>query len=181
MLGGNKRRVYIAFFHREASPENPLRFHTALLVTPKNPNSASDKKSSRLFHVVNRIDNTTKQDTWYFEPRETRSRTQMLAGLMLLGKVPNGISDQELENILEQVERKTLVSEDREWRCRHWVWEALAHLVSHNVIPSLPADPKEVWEAGISFMDNQPIAGPKETIPCCNTAGEPITSEIGAM
>jgi len=129
----NKRRLYIAFFHRAPTEANPLPYHTALLVTPKNPDAESDNKDSRLFHVVNRIDSSTREDTWCFEQREMRSRTQKLAGVMLLGKVPNGISDKDIENILANVPRKKLVRDDRSWRCRHWVWEALAVCI---VIPS---------------------------------------------
>ena len=81
---------------------NPLRFHTALLVTPKNPHG----KSSRLFHVVNRIDNSTKEDTWYLGPRETRTRTPKIADAMLLGKISNTISSDDIEDMLANVPRQ---------------------------------------------------------------------------
>lgn len=132
----NKRRLYIAFFHRESTQANTLKWHTALLITPKNPHAASDQKNSNLFHVVNRIDNSTKEDTWYFEPRSTRSRTHMLGGVMLLGKVPNDISNNDLEKVLSTVPRQKLVREDLSWRCRHWVWRALAVRILILSVPS---------------------------------------------
>jgi hypothetical protein len=198
-ISSNKRRLYIAYLHRAPTEANPLRFHTALLVAPKNPDTTSDKKSSRLFHVVNRIDNSTKEDTWYFEPREMRTRTPKLAGVMLLGKIQNGISNDDIENMLANVRRQHFVREDPSWRCRHWVWEALAVcpvilsppcrcgliidqvLISQNVIPVLPANPKEVWQVGVDFAETQPPVGPDDAIPCCNTAGNPDIREIGPM
>lgn len=54
-------------------------------------------------------------------------------------------------------------------------------LISQNVIPMLPANPREVWELGIDFVETQLAAGPDDTIPCCNTAGEPEIGEIGSM
>lgn len=125
MPNSNKRRLYIAFFHREATKEVPVKFHTAFLVTPKNLKTTSNKKNSHLYHVVNRISPETGEDTWIFESRETRSRTQYLAGVMFLGKLPGSISDANLHDILDKVPRQDLVRDKRAWRCCNWIWDAL--------------------------------------------------------
>lgn len=49
----------------------------------------------------------------------------MLAGLMLLGKLPQAVSDEMLYEVLDNVPRQALVKEDRSWRSCHWIWAAL--------------------------------------------------------
>jgi hypothetical protein len=122
-MPSNKRRLYIAFFHRGTSEEVPVKFHTAFLVTPKNPNTTDEKMNSHLYHVVNRI--TDGEETWFFESREIRSRTQQLAGVMFLGKLPPSITHAKLRDILDKVPRQNLVKDRRAWRCRDWIWDAL--------------------------------------------------------
>jgi hypothetical protein len=52
-------------------------------------------------------------------------------------------------------------------------------MVAQRVIGSLPAAPADVWNTGIEFTGNQKMATPKDAIPCCNTAGQKIASELG--
>jgi len=174
----NKRRLYIAFFHRETSEAVPVKFHTAFLVTPKNPKTTDEKKNSHLYHVVNRI-SETGQETWVFEPKEIRSRTLQLAGVMFLGKLPPSITHAKLKDILNKVPRQNLVEDRRAWRCCDWIWDALPIMVAQGVIGSLPAAPVDVWKTGIEFTGNQKMATLKNSIPCCNTAGQKIASELG--
>jgi hypothetical protein len=35
------------------------------------------------------------------------------------------MSNEDIEEILRSVPMKATVAEDRSWRCRHWVWDAL--------------------------------------------------------
>ena len=126
MLGRrrNKRRIYLAFFHREFTPDNPIKYHTAFLVTPKRPNTISEAKNSRIFHVRRDLLNG-REERWIFDPKPTRTRSYLLAGVMLLGKVPNAISADALEAIFESVPRLTAPRDNPRWLCRDWIWSAL--------------------------------------------------------
>ena len=58
---------------------------------------------------------------WVFEARRAYARSSKLAGVLLLGKVPQSISDEDIEEIIKSVPMKATVAEDPSWRCRHWV------------------------------------------------------------
>ena len=123
----NKRRMYIAYFRRASTPSLPARYHTCLFVTPKNPDPMSTNKQCWIYHVVDRVaqaDDAAK-GYWIFEARPTFARTQKLAGVLLLGKIPPSLSDEDIKSILESVPRQNTVAEDPSWRCRHWIWAAL--------------------------------------------------------
>lgn len=126
MFGYNKKRLYIAFLHRQSTANNPVKYHTALLVTPKNPDPSSNEEDSYMYHVANRIDALTKKPTWVFEGKRTPSRVLYLAGLMLIGKLPESVAVEKLEAILRKVPKHTLVEDNPTWRCRHWIWDALS-------------------------------------------------------
>lgn len=51
-------------------------------------------------------------------------------------------------------------------------------MVAQRVICSLPAAPDVVWQTGIDFTGSQETMT-KDAIPCCNTAGQIIASELG--
>ena len=121
----NKRRMYIAYYHRTPTPSLPAKYHTSLLMVPKNSTMMS--KESWRYHVVDRLamDGDSSEGVWIFEARKSYSRSTRLAGVLLLGKVPHSASDQDIETILRSVPMKGTVAEDPSWRCRHWVWKAL--------------------------------------------------------
>ena len=78
------------------------------------------------YHIVDRVapaDNA--QAYWIFEARQAYARSTRLAGVLLLGKVPNSLSNDDLNRIMKSVPMKATVAEDPSWRCRHWVWGAL--------------------------------------------------------
>ena len=52
-------------------------------------------------------------------------------------------------------------------------------MVEQGVISSLPAAPDEVWNTGMEVIGDQETAMPGDSIPCCNTAGKIIASELG--
>jgi hypothetical protein len=55
------------------------------------------------------------------------------------------------------------------------------HLIKDEVIPSLPNKPEVVWDTGASFVEGCGTITDKKEIPCCNTDGKRIPSEIGPM
>lgn len=126
MVEKNKRRMYIAYYHRTPTPSLPVPFHTSLLMTPKNPDTMETVKQSRLYHVVDRdAPGEEAEAYWKFEARPAYARSSKLAGILLLGKVPQSVSNDDIERILRSAPMKATVAEDRSWRCRHWVWDAL--------------------------------------------------------
>ena len=127
MVEKNKRRMYIAYYHRIPTPSLPVHFHSSLLITPKNPNTMDTAKRSRRYHIVDHVappgDDAVAY--WMFEARSAYARSNKLAGILLLGKVPHSFSNDDIDEILRSVPMKATVAEDPSWRCRHWVWAAL--------------------------------------------------------
>lgn len=83
-------------------------------------------KQSWIYHVVDRdAPGDEAEGYWVFEARPAYARSSKLAGILLLGKVPQSVSNDDIEKILRSVPMKATVAEDRSWRCRHWVWNAL--------------------------------------------------------
>ena len=118
----NKNRIYIAFFARPGHDN----FHTAILVTPKNPKP--NENTSWQLHVINRPDTSrANQEEWVYNPQQTDGRTSRLMALILLGKTEaNG---QELSEMLGAVE---VVQDVSNWNCTSWT------LSTVQASPSLP-------------------------------------------
>jgi hypothetical protein len=124
----DKRRMYIAYYHRTPTPSLPVKYHTSLLIAPKNPNTTATTKECWRYHVIDRSapPGDAAKAYWVFEARMAFARSSKLAGIVLLGKVPHTISDEDVERILRSAPMKATVAEDPAWRCRHWVWAAMA-------------------------------------------------------
>jgi hypothetical protein len=122
----NKRRMYVAYYYRTPTPSLPVKYHSSLLLTPKNPNTMDTTKKCLLYHIVDRAaPGDVAGGYWIFEARPAYARSTNLAGVLLLGKVPQSVSNEDIKRILMSVPMKTTVAEDPSWRCRHWVWDAL--------------------------------------------------------
>lgn len=117
MFDKDKRRLYIAYYDRIPSLKYPGPFHAALLITPKNPKASN--KDSLLLHIVNKFDIRSKTNKWSYEHRTTKTPTTKLSGLLLLGKIPNSIGDEEIVRMLGEI-----VIQDG-WRCTNWVYAAM--------------------------------------------------------
>lgn len=122
-MSSDKNRLYMAFFKRATSQENPIPYHTAFLLAPKNPNKDSQEKNSRLFHVRNRLEHGGNE-IWVYDGEPKRCYTINLSGLVLLGKVP-ATSGDVIYDVLERVPRLRNRSDNPSWHCRHWVWAAV--------------------------------------------------------
>ena len=137
----NRRRIYIAYFRRVPSDESQLPYRTALLVAPKNPTAEElEDRKCFLMRYTNIINPTDGSFNRRYESRSTEGATKWLVGLLLLGKLPNSVSNEEISNLLS--EKVTGPSWQSEKRCHHWVWASMlvnsslcriVHL-SHNEI-----------------------------------------------
>ena len=57
----------------------------------------------------------------------------------------------------------------------------LQSLVAEGIIPSLPNTAEAVWDTGNSFIEGYGSVTDAEAIPCCDTNGKSVRSEIGPM
>ncbi|KAH9481922.1 hypothetical protein JR316_0006452 [Psilocybe cubensis] len=175
----NKMRLYLGYWWRQATLENPGKYHVGLFLTPKNPKN--DKRTATIYHAVNRI---TDGGIWKFECIPASCRTPRRAGCMLLGKVPPKFGPKDIEEILRRVRVPSQEeAEEEKWRCRHWVCDALTLLVVEGVIPELPVSPHDLWDTGRIFVESRTSGIPNYGKPLytCNTMGEEIPSEISAL
>jgi hypothetical protein len=67
---------------------------------------------------------------------QRRTGSTRLAGVLLLGYLSR--SNEDIKRILGSVSMKTTVVEDPSWRCRHWVWDALAVSLGFDCKDELP-------------------------------------------
>ncbi|KAF8155482.1 hypothetical protein B0H34DRAFT_496544 [Crassisporium funariophilum] len=181
-MKGNKLRLYLGYWRRPATATNPAKYHVGLLLMGKKPgNNAPD---CRKCHATNPIDPITKVQTWRFNTDLTKSRTVKLAGVMLLGKVPPEVTPEGLEEILKKVYVPTPEKAGKiNWRCRHWVAEALERLEAEGIIPTLPSPASEVRDTGASFVDVKTAAADglsvfRDWLYTCDMTGKEISSEI---
>ncbi|KIM45333.1 hypothetical protein M413DRAFT_338146 [Hebeloma cylindrosporum] len=177
----NKRRLYIAYLSRKATKENPIKFHTALLLSPKNPRVNSDEKVSKLFHVKDVLTSSGKP-IWTFVVEEVQARPAQVVGIQLLSKIPDILEDQALQEILAGVPLSPDAT-DPTWRCRHWIWKAVDALVEHKLIAPIPHDQTSegVWNLGYAFLENVNHGDPYQEVPSCDVNGQPIGSELGSF
>lgn len=111
----NKTRIYIAFYARVGHDN----FHTAILVSPKNPKPHGS--CTWRLHVINRpnLDMGTQQE-WVYTPLQVQNRTTHLLALVLLGKTKT--KGQELSEMLRAVEA---IQDNENWTCRTWTLSAV--------------------------------------------------------
>ena len=120
-----KKRLYLAFFERLPTQRQPEKYHTSLLLSPKNPDVKTDAAArATLYHAVNRIDPTVRKQVWKYEsmPTRPRSPSRMVVGLVLLGKHP----DNTFIKIKEILEAIPVKNDDPNWWCYDWAWEAMS-------------------------------------------------------
>lgn len=174
-LGGNKQRLYISYYPRGATADDPVKFHTALLLVPKNPQDGSAKESYR-FHVKNGLSNVggVSKEVWEYEDKPTQNRTTQLWSVQLLGKLKKDVSDKSLSEFFNA--NVQVVQDDPRWRCRHWVWAAIQALGDAGII-ELTQLPEEIWNAGIGFAGSVK-PNPSQPVPTCDVLGKQVTSEI---
>lgn len=55
------------------------------------------------------------------------------------------------------------------------------HLVERKIIPLLPNLPEIVWQTGVAFVEGNDANTEAVVVPCCDTRGNLVESEIGPM
>jgi len=111
----------MAFYRRQAH-DGGVIFHTSLLVCPKRPDLKSGMKSALALHVVNKVSllgvkgypnhaSTSEPESkrygksvWKYAPEKKMPRTRMLQGLVLLAKVPDNRTDEDLTELLGAIQ-----------------------------------------------------------------------------
>jgi len=152
----NKRRLYVSIHHRDESSlgDNRVRlgynaFHWGILITPKKSNGPD----SLAFDVSDgaKPDPVTRQDTnsdynWIF-----RSKTQVdpirsgrLIGRVLIGKVPNNITDLQIQSILATVPLPVKDATPQQ-SCVTWVISAITSLQNAGIARRFDVSQFMVW------------------------------------
>lgn len=116
----NKDRIYLAFFLRGRQPGETIKYHTGLIIAPKNPDTST--RYAYRYHANNNrfLDNGSVE--WQYEINDVQSRTHRCVAYVLLGKRQPTVT---LEQLDEWFKAVPLVQGDPNWRCRHWAWAAM--------------------------------------------------------
>jgi len=173
--------LYVAYYYRTPTPNNPVRYHTALIALPVTsvvesrsdsettssdgdtcvfiPSSTPIHPLAAKFHAVNvPVNNHGKgRVVWKYraekeDPHVADTGLRMrLACLMFVGTVTSG---RKLEKVLRSVEANKYADEHPGYLCTSWLSEALSLLVEKRMVDSLPCPPLDFWEIGARYADN---------------------------
>jgi len=172
MRRSNKKRLYIAFYPRNAKATSPGRFHVALLLMSKSP--ASDNQETMRYHVTNLVTGDSVVE-WRFSKEQTVVRWFRLQSLLLLGKIASKVAVDELDHILHQI---PLVQDDPSWNCTIWITSAIKLLFERNILRMQTSlTPESILENGVQFSLQKPY-DPERPVPTCDVTGKEMTSEI---
>lgn len=154
----NKRRhrahrVYVAYYYRTPTPNNPVRYHTALIALPATSTiecrsdseatssdgegtcvfipSSGRRSLATKFHTVNVPVNNhgTGRVVWEYRAEKENpciagtGLRMRLACLMFVGSVSSG---RRLEKVLRKVEANKYADENPDYLCTTWLTEALS-------------------------------------------------------
>jgi hypothetical protein len=159
----NKRRVYVSIHHRDelSLGDNRVRlgyeaFHWGILITPKT----SSGPDSLAFDVSDGAvpDPVSRQDTNPHRNWKFRSKTQVdpirsgrLIGRVLIGKVPNNITDLQIQSILATVPLP-VKSATPQQSCVTWILAAIAALQNAGLARKFDVSQFIVW--ALSYADH---------------------------
>lgn len=121
MFTANKNRLYIAYLVRHRKRPTDTKFHSCLLLSPKNPKDVTAEESYQ-YHSLNVIDPTSKKEIWKYEMQRVQNRTIRVQGVQLVGKLDKNLGGLALDEILRQV---TVVQDEPSWICQNWVFDAI--------------------------------------------------------
>ncbi len=101
--------------------DRDTKFHSCLLLSPKNPKDVTAEESYQ-YHSLNVIDLTSKKEIWKYEMQRVQNRTIRVQGVQLVGKLDKNLGGEALDEILRQI---TVVQDDPSWVCHNWVFDAI--------------------------------------------------------
>ena len=141
----NKRRVIVAIHHRDrfSLGEDRQRlqhgaFHWSILTAPKSSKGADNIAYDVSNGARESPDGSTAPNPngeWFFRGKGNvdPQRSSHLIGRILIGKIPNDISDAQIKEKLRQVPLpdKAAIPEQN---CVSWIWDAIRVLQDANII-----------------------------------------------
>ncbi|PPQ69924.1 hypothetical protein CVT26_013248 [Gymnopilus dilepis] len=143
--GSNERCLYLAAFNKQKVSRDTSPLHAALIVLPNTPDASI--QDGIILHVVeNHLDPIERKHVWTFEkPKPVYAHRRELQSLMLLGKLKNGVSDDNLYRVLDRVPRIRYPEEDPSWKCHHWASDAVDLLVEQKIVNNVVARGSVLW------------------------------------
>ncbi|KAF4547529.1 Hypothetical protein D9617_40g012680 [Elsinoe fawcettii] len=162
-MGGNKRRVLVALYHRdqESLGQNRQRlgyaaYHWAILIIPKS-GAGPDAwvfdvtNGVRLSQGLDRRDLNPHGDWWYRSRADVvKERSSHLLGMAMIGKLPSGVSFADIDSLLSQLpvpQRHTIPEEN----CVSWTKSAIQALMQKAYAE--PLGVTEVMDRSVGLAD----------------------------
>ncbi|KZT22575.1 hypothetical protein NEOLEDRAFT_1149948 [Neolentinus lepideus HHB14362 ss-1] len=168
----NKHRLYIAYYSQGRAQGDDVKFHTALILAPKNPDPR--KVQTWRYHAKN-IDRDG-DDMWIYEGKPTMNSDQRIEAMTFLCKVGDeDVSGLGLSMLFREID---VIQDERRWSSRHWVIAALQLLIDRKVIPQLHMSAKSIWQSGYQFTKSVQSSNYPFSVPTCDITGKEIKSEI---
>ncbi|KAF9543137.1 hypothetical protein CPC08DRAFT_770294 [Agrocybe pediades] len=173
----------MAYFRRNPKKKHPMPYHTALYLSPEYPPSDSKSLHTAVFHAINYIDPTLSppQAVWKFDD-EYLNRKPNLKGVVLLGKIDDSISKEQIKEMLKIIYvPEGPITEEMTWRCRDWIYDAVKTLVTNGILTDerLSSSMDEIWSNGYRFLDKKALeVDTRGRIPCCDLDGREIPCEL---
>jgi hypothetical protein len=131
----NKLRIYLALYPNERKGDEPISFKPAILLVPRAPlllrlaPAALSQLTSTLYYVAGTV--TPETTVWTPEIEQVKPYAYDLAGLILLGKLPNYFNKDDVDAYLSEV---PIVQNNPHWNNLNWVFEAI-QVFSHSPSP----------------------------------------------
>ncbi|KAK0458040.1 uncharacterized protein EV420DRAFT_410054 [Desarmillaria tabescens] len=174
----NKNRLYVAYLVRHRKRPEDIKFHSCLLLSPKNSKDVTAEESYQ-YHSLNVIDPTSKKEIWKYVMQRVQNRPIRVQGVQLVGKLDKRLSGDTLDKILRQV---TVVQDDSSWVCHNWVLDAVKYLVDRGLVEPFEEDFSihKAWTAGFDFAEKAGYDA-ERLLPACDREGRKIVSEIGRL
>lgn len=128
MKSRNKMRVYVSIFR---TPRASNKYHWAITTGPKNEDPLGEHPlEGRKYHVTNLISQHNPTAEWRYQEETVIAglATGTTIGRVTIGKVLD-------EAAFSEVLRKIAVHQGNpNWRCRHWVIDAIQALAGSGTI-----------------------------------------------
>lgn len=160
----NKRRVFVSLHHRYSLSirENRQRlrhaaYHWAILICPKKPKGSDshsfDVSDGIILHPTQKVD-LNPEGNWFFraEANAQPDDSPHLLGRVMIGKLPNEVSYENLHSLLEQI---PLPEKDAEpvQNCVSWTRAAIRKLQENGFAEQFDLDP--FMDKALAFADQR--------------------------
>ena len=163
----NKRRVFVSIYHRGrfSLGENRTQlqhgaFHWSIVTAPKSSKGADNRAYDVTDGIVVLHSGQSYSNTdgdWHFRSKADidPNENYRLVGRIIIGKIPNSISDAEIEEILARMSLP-LNSAIPKQNCVSWTWNAIRALQDAEIIQRFNMDQFAVL--ALAFADHCMLA-----------------------